>query len=90
MTETVLRVSLDELQTVRIVCRQEGCGGVIELPLADMTTRRSGLDCCPVCSAQFARAFPPDEHLFLQIAQAIAKLKNIRSFTLEFPIRVDA
>ena len=36
MTETILRIQLSELEIVRIVCRKDGCKGVIEVPLEEM------------------------------------------------------
>ncbi len=86
MTETITRVQLAELKTVRIVCRKDGCAGIIELPLADMMTRNAGLDRCPVCGSDYARYFPPGRHLFVELANLLDKLNSIRAFSLEFTI----
>jgi hypothetical protein len=84
MTETITRVQLTELKTVRIVCRKEGCKGVVELPLEDMAT--SGVDRCPVCHTVYSEYFPPGRQLFAQFAELVGTLNKIRSMSLEFPI----
>ena len=89
MTDTILRIQLNELKTVRILCRQKDCRGVIEIPLEEMAGRRAGLDHCPLCAAQFSDSFPDGEHLFMQLAQVVGKLKNVKAFALEFPIKVE-
>lgn len=86
MTETILRIQLNDLETVRIVCGQDGCKGVIEIPLAEMATRRPGLDHCPLCSSEFARFFPRTEQPLVEFAEVVRKLKGVKGFTLEFTI----
>jgi hypothetical protein len=55
VSETVLKLLLEELTSIRITCPQEGCGAVMELSLKRLPTDFDGKT-CPVCRKTFIPA----------------------------------
>src|SRR5436853_624933 len=53
MAEKILKVSLSELETVRLVCKRENCGGVAEIPTARLEALVGSVQ-CPSCGQGFA------------------------------------
>lgn len=49
MSERILRFFLDELKTVRLVCQNETCKGVVEMKIGPMMTVPH---ICPVCNSE--------------------------------------
>jgi hypothetical protein len=48
-----MKLFLSELKTIRLVCSNEGCGGVIEMPCDQFREQDFK---CPVCIRQFNAA----------------------------------
>lgn len=89
MTETTLKVQLKELTTVRIVCRNKGCGGILEIPIEKLTTlSKDGSFQCPMCEQNLMTNLSPDP--LVMFGLMIQKLSALNQyFSLEFPIRDD-
>jgi hypothetical protein len=45
MTEKVLRIPLNEIHVLRFLCRREGCGGVLEIPVDRLESLTNKLAC---------------------------------------------
>lgn len=50
MPETILKIMLEELKTVRLVCQADSCGAVIEFGIEKLASAPTK---CPVCAAEF-------------------------------------
>jgi uncharacterized protein YbaR (Trm112 family) len=50
--EKKLTISLDEIKTIRVVCKVADCGGVIEMP-ANRLEALTGMLVCPSCARNF-------------------------------------
>jgi hypothetical protein len=70
MSEKFLRIFLDELETIRIVCRNENCGAVIELKTSNLGKLMNSIN-CPLCRTTIQGA---DNH-FAALASALEGLK---------------
>jgi len=71
MSEHVLKILLSELVTVRVRCRQQGCGAIVEIPTEELDQKfHSGL--CPFCRAVLQ--LPQNNHL-AELARALRELK---------------
>ncbi len=53
VAEKVLRIPLEELETVRIACRNENCGGTVEIPVVRLDALVAAV-LCPSCGHPFA------------------------------------
>jgi len=88
VSRKLLAFLLSELKTIRILCRQGHCQGVIELPLADLA---KGHGKCPICS----NAFNPLNHtlskltLFAQHLRDIQEAKEVYEVELILPDESD-
>jgi hypothetical protein len=90
MTETVLRVLLSELKTVRIRCKQNGCQGVIELPTSKLVHFQPSAAKCPSCGEAFAEYFGQRPNPFHALGMAVDSLEHLNhAFEIEFPIKID-
>ena len=87
MTETTLKVRLDELTTVRIVCGRQNCGGVIEVPTSKLVGMQWDVK-CPVCSKPFLGESPP-ESVLADLGKVLDRFSQ-HAFKVEFPLRVEA
>jgi hypothetical protein len=88
VSETILKVPIGDLTTLRIAC--DGCGSAAELSLDGLDHSGKGI-ACPGCGAVLrdapARsAGSPDA--FDKLAQAVRELKRMRGRTLEFVLPV--
>lgn len=52
MSETLLKILLSELDTVRVRCMATDCKAITEVRLADVSRAFQGAK-CPVCGAEF-------------------------------------
>jgi len=50
--EKTLNISLNELDTIRLVCQQEDCGGVASMPVSRLEAL-TGAVLCPSCARAF-------------------------------------
>jgi hypothetical protein len=70
MTERQINIPLSKIVSVRIHCRNQGCGAIIETNLDDLRHKfRHGK--CPFCHAQL---ITPTTNAFDLLNQAIASL----------------
>lgn len=77
---------LDELKTVRVICREKGCGSVVEIPLELVEEKyRSGK--CPVCQ----RALHPEQsNHIVELARAIlGAVAAKEKYQIEFVLPVE-
>jgi len=51
MSERLFKINLDELETIRLVCQVNQCGGVAELSLGQLAAKTSPT--CPACGGSF-------------------------------------
>ena len=88
MSEEILRVFLEDLKTLRIVCQQ--CGAVIELDAGVAGVKMKANE-CPVCHAGFSltNGVDPSEcNPFRELARVFAYLETVKSkVKIEFPIK---
>lgn len=73
MSEKILRIFLDELDTVRIVCQHANCGGIIEYPLERLRAKFQNVNECPLCKEDFGGRGSP----LYALAEAIENLKFV-------------
>jgi len=93
MSETVLKLWLAELETLRLVCQQ--CGTASEIPItrfAKNESRSQGAN-CPGCGSMIRRpgdamGMSPPEDAFDQLAKAWHALNAVEShFRVEFIVK---
>jgi hypothetical protein len=72
MSEKFLRIFLDELETIRIVCQNGKCGAVIELKTSNLGKLTNFIN-CPLCRTSIRGT---DNHL-AALASALDGLKLI-------------
>jgi hypothetical protein len=85
--EKILRVPLAELQTIRLVCKRENCGGVAEMP----TTRLEALVgevLCPSCGKPMAPKSVGAVAGFKALGMSLRNIEDQASFAVEFVIRI--
>lgn len=87
MSQTSLRVLLDELTTARIICqhkRDDGktCGTVVEVPIAELTKVHT----CPRCQNSFQGEHSDDRNLSAFASAVKRTLASNERFKLEFDI----
>jgi hypothetical protein len=65
--EKIFRFKIGELLRMRILCKQPGCDGVVDVPVKNATTMRGDLR-CPCCKKALMLDAKPD---VVQLAEAI-------------------
>jgi rRNA maturation protein Nop10 len=79
MSERILRILLEELKTLRLVCRS--CGDAVELAIDKLDTPLTRDAYCPGCGGPLRSIHPhttaPD--VFDKLALAIRGLQQLRS-----------
>ena len=86
MGETILKIKLDELNTVRVTCQK--CQTVVEVTTDSLTARFHDAK-CKHCGNQF---FPPniEDHAFIELEHALLAFKNAASkLQIEFVYHTD-
>lgn len=73
MSEKILRLLLDELTTVRLLCQNKGCGGVVEYPLERLRGKFQFANACPLCGTEFGGSGSP----IYDLAAAIDRVKDM-------------
>lgn len=92
MSEEILRILLEDLEIVRIVCKREDCGRVYEMPISKLTEGKHDFKC--VCDAEL-RQFDKGRNMmadgFADLARAIAEIKKSQTARCEFilPVKHD-
>ena len=86
MAERTLKIDAAELRTVRLVCRTERCGAVVESPLAHLA--KSASLKCPVCGEEFRR--PGPDAALTKLAEAVGYLAQSNlPFELQFVLPLE-
>lgn len=83
MSETVLRILLGELTTVRIRCKGHSgrpCPGIVELSIEAMTELYRNQK-CPLCGADIPNT--ATNHLE-QLGKSLTALRDFKTFDVEF------
>lgn len=91
MSETILRILLSELATIRLICKQ--CGTAVELAIADLDrqqpNRRLNESNCPGCGITMrlgcspnARSSPVDA--LDNLGRAWQALESLANFKVQF------
>ena len=84
MAEKIIKVPLDELQTIRFICKRQGCGGVVEFPTARLTGP-VGLT-CPSCNQPFPVSQIGSIGGLRALGMAITNLTGNNDFEVEFVV----
>jgi hypothetical protein len=71
MSRKLLAFLMSELKTVRIICQQDGCGVIAEIPIEELDSKMSGPNCL-FCKRPFTAV--PDNP-FVLLAKAARKFK---------------
>ena len=74
MSRRLLAFLLSDLDTVRILCRRPGCGGVTEMPVANVAARFADPR-CPVCQAELLPGNAAGTNALTQLARAVTALQ---------------
>ena len=84
MSETILKFLLDEMKIVRLKCRNNKCGVVIEMPVNDID--KFIIDCqCPSCRQSFRGPKDLGSPDFLeQLSKAFRGLALTNGVAVEF------
>lgn len=83
MSETVLKILIAELALVRIICRHNGCNGVVEVPM-DRLEDAFRHHQCPVCQKEI---YGTADTYLEDLGRAIQRINKFRkSFDVEFVI----
>lgn len=51
MSKTLLSIMIEELTTVRLICRKESCSAVVEFPMENLDSK--DMINCPFCGSVF-------------------------------------
>jgi hydrogenase maturation factor HypF (carbamoyltransferase family) len=83
MSEKLLKLFLDDLKSIRIVCRN--CGSAIEIPI-DKLHHASAVVCpgCPPTEKTLLRSAKSDN--LARLAAALTELKMSKDFNVEFVV----
>jgi hypothetical protein len=82
MSEKMIRVKLSELATIRIVCKKATCGGISEVPIAEVERLIGGK--CRHCEQSLRVG---NEDALASLAEAIKNLTAIKNkVEVEFEI----
>lgn len=89
MGETILRIKLSELKTIRIVCKK--CGTVVEFPTERAGARYKGWNGeCRDCKTPFVSSKTPEFEGFAALSAAFENLTNVADMEVEFIIPDEA
>jgi hypothetical protein len=91
MPETLLRILLSELLTLRVRCRSPRCGALIEVERDHFTLVFVHGYVCPACNAPFAGPGPPTRNPGNPLRDLVGALQAIEAdagqFELEFSLK---
>jgi hypothetical protein len=87
MSEKLVVQQVADLKTIRVTCKNNHCGGVIEVPVKWLDKTISGPNgkglSCPVCSAVFVDKSYSNE-LLVKLCQTIDALRDKSEFEVSF------
>jgi hypothetical protein len=81
VSETILKVLLSELTTIRIAC--QGCKAVSEVPIDALRKRGQGI-ACPGCGSVIRHGNRSAEDAFDALAEATKGLRQLSGFDVAF------
>ncbi len=85
MSEKLLRILLDELETVRVVCQSPTCGAIVEVSLEALAKTFAERK-CRVCNAEFDLT-PTGVSSLAALARAIQACRNAKEcYRVQFVI----
>jgi hypothetical protein len=88
MAEKIIKIPLEELITVRLVCGQDNCGGAVELPISRLEAL-TGAALCPSCNRAFAvKKIGGEQGIggLKALGLAVSNLTGDKGFRVEFLI----
>lgn len=87
MSEEILKVFLDDLKTIRVVCQQ--CGVTIEVDVQSLK-KTLGTNKCPACQHDFSRpGGPPGYYPLHELAKIFNYMDAVKGdVTIEFPVKI--
>jgi hypothetical protein len=89
MSEEILRVFLEELATVRVVCKRDGCGMSLEMPIDKLTEGKQSFVCvCGAILRNYDKVTGAMEDHFVSLAKVIAAIKKSDIVRCEFILPV--
>ena len=77
MSEKLFKFLLSEITLVRVHCRNDVCGGVIEIPIEKLGTVFRNCS-CPLCHRQFDQGNWHGDNLLMIFAEAVKRLNGIK------------
>ena len=86
MSKSLLSFYLRELTVIRILCKKEGCGGIVEMPTEKLKGRQDIW--CPLCRTEF-NVLSDGHSAFASLGQSIGDLTRMKDCDLEFVIPAD-
>ena len=83
MSETILKILSDELETIQIICRTNNCNAVVELPVKALDGSKPIT--CPLCKSFLAAQ--QFDHLY-RLAEAFAVIgRHKKEFQVQFILK---
>lgn len=76
MSETILRFFIDELVTIRVLCQNKRCMGVIEYQVDQLHDKFRHTNACPLCTAEFGG--PEKARLLAELGLAFEHFKMVQ------------
>jgi len=83
MPENILKIPLRELETIRLVCQRENCGGVAEIPARRLEALVGQVQ-CPSCSQPFSIKHVGNISGLKALGMAVKNLTDENDFSVEF------
>lgn len=75
MSRRLFAFLLSELATVRVICKNPTCGGVVELPVSRLSAQH-GNTICHICGANFQTHLSNEPNPFTALAVAFQQIKQ--------------
>ncbi len=86
MAEKILNLPLEDLGIIRLVCQQNDCGGIAEMPVSRLEALTGGI-LCPSCSRPFDVKQVGSIGGLKAVGISLSNLLNNANFKVEFVIR---
>ena len=84
MSRKLLAFLLSELKIIRLICKRQSCGGVIEVPVDKISPEKFDAPKCPLCGHTLLTVHP-DQNPILKVASAVTAMQRLKNdFEIEF------
>jgi hypothetical protein len=89
MGETIFRISLGDIQSIRIKCKHNGCEGSLDFPLGKLGKAMANNLQCPCCSAAWwvtqgsLPSSPPEQSPFFDLQRVLEWAQKQIGFAIE-------